>query len=190
MYSCPCQHHRQLSRDPRSLRPSYHVFLARLLLFRIYRLDNSLPLRCASAFMQIAVVYGSKSHSQLVKSSNLSYQRSFFASQSPIFPLTLFLLLIGYFLPSALVRHSTARVIAAIAGIEIPVGGWPQLLPFLHETATSSEAAHREVGIYILYTVLETIVEGFQEHLQAFFKLFEGLLQDPESAEVRVTTVR
>jgi hypothetical protein len=91
---------------------------------------------------------------------------------------------------NALVRHSTARVIAAIAGIEIPVGGWSQLLPFLHETATSSQAAHREVGIYILYTVLETIVEGFQEHLQAFFKLFEGLLQDPESAEVRVTTVR
>ena len=95
-----------------------------------------------------------------------------------------------YFLVSALVRHSTARVIAAIAGIEIPVGGWSQLLPFLHETATSSQAAHREVGVYILYTVLETIVEGFQEHLQALFKLFEGLLQDPESAEVRVTTVR
>jgi hypothetical protein len=98
--------------------------------------------------------------------------------------------LIGDFLVSALVRHSTARVIAAIAAIEIPVGGWVQLLPFLHETATSSQAAHREVGVYILYTVLETIVEGFQEHLQTFFKLFEGLLQDRESAEVRVTTVR
>ncbi|KAH9973432.1 ARM repeat-containing protein [Lactifluus volemus] len=91
---------------------------------------------------------------------------------------------------NALVRHSTARVIAAIAGIEIPAGGWPQLLPFLHETATSSQAANREVGIYILYTVLETIVEGFQEHLQSFFKLFESLLRDPESTEVRVTTVR
>jgi hypothetical protein len=91
---------------------------------------------------------------------------------------------------SALVRHSTARVIAAIAGIEMPVNAWPQLLPFLLETATSSQATHREVGIYILYTVLETIVEGFQEHLQSFFKLFEKLLQDSESTEVRVTTVR
>jgi len=72
----------------------------------------------------------------------------------------------------------------------MPVNGWPQLLPFLHETAISSQAAHREVGIYILYTVLETIVEGFQEHLQSFFKLFETLLRDPESTEVRVTTVR
>lgn len=72
----------------------------------------------------------------------------------------------------------------------MPVNGWPQLLPFLLETATSSQAVHREVGIYILYTVLETIVEGFQEHLQNLFKLFENLLCDPESAEVRVTTVR
>lgn len=72
----------------------------------------------------------------------------------------------------------------------MPVNGWPQLLPFLLETATSSQAAHREVGIYILYTVLETIVEGFQEHLQSFFKLFETLLCDPESTEVPVTTVR
>jgi importin-4 len=91
---------------------------------------------------------------------------------------------------SNLVRHSTARVIAAIAGIEVPVGSWNQLLPFLHQTSTSTEVAHREVGSYILYTVLESIVEGFQQHLQSLFQLFEQLLQDPESIEVRVTTVR
>lgn len=49
---------------------------------------------------------------------------------------------------------------------------------------------HREVGIYIFYTVLENIVEGFESHLQSFFKLFGVLLNDPESAEVRITTVR
>ncbi|KAJ8694376.1 hypothetical protein PTI98_009300 [Pleurotus ostreatus] len=32
--------------------------------------------------------------------------------------------------------------------------------------------------------------EGFHEHLQSVFKLFESLLQDFESLEVRVTTVR
>ncbi|KAG6857456.1 hypothetical protein H0H87_003523 [Tephrocybe sp. NHM501043] len=89
-----------------------------------------------------------------------------------------------------LVRHSAARVIAAIATIEIPLGTWGQLLPFLHQTCTSSEVVHREVGIYILFTVLENIVEGFQEHLESFFKLFEQLLIDPQSIEVRITTVR
>ncbi|KAG6886214.1 hypothetical protein C0993_010776 [Termitomyces sp. T159_Od127] len=89
-----------------------------------------------------------------------------------------------------LVRHSAARVVAAIATIEIPLGTWGQLLPFLHQTCTSPQVSHREVGIYILFTVLENIVEGFQEHLQSFFKLFEQLLVDPISIDVRITTVR
>ena len=87
-------------------------------------------------------------------------------------------------------RHTTARVIAAIAGIEIPNRNWDQLIPFLTETCVSSQASHREVGIYILFTVLENIVEGFQNQLPALMQLFENLLRDPESKEVRVTTVR
>lgn len=81
-------------------------------------------------------------------------------------------------------------MIAAIAGIEMPLGTWNELLPFLQSTCVSPQVAHREVGIYILYTVFENIVEGFENHLQNFFKLFESLLQDPESIEVRVTTVK
>ena len=42
----------------------------------------------------------------------------------------------------------------------------------------------------MLFTVLESIVEGFQEQLPSLFKLFEVLLNDPESLDVRVTTVR
>ncbi|KAJ7224327.1 armadillo-type protein [Mycena pura] len=92
--------------------------------------------------------------------------------------------------PQKLVRHSVARVIAAIAHIEYPVGTWPQLLPFLHQTCISPEVIHREVGIFILYTVLDSIVEGFKDHLQSLFKLFSNLLADPQSLEVRITTVR
>ncbi|KAJ7180608.1 armadillo-type protein [Mycena filopes] len=73
--------------------------------------------------------------------------------------------------PDNLVRHSVARVMAAIANIEFPV-------------------VHREVGTFILYTVLDSIVEGFKDHLESFFKLFAQLLADPESIEVRITTVR
>ncbi|KAJ7281608.1 armadillo-type protein [Mycena rebaudengoi] len=90
----------------------------------------------------------------------------------------------------SLVRHSTARVIASIATIEFPMGTWPQLLPFLHQTCVSAQVAHREVGIYMLFTVLDDIVEGFKDQLQALFKLFSQLLIDPESLEVRITTVK
>ncbi|XP_006461983.1 hypothetical protein AGABI2DRAFT_206092 [Agaricus bisporus var. bisporus H97] len=89
-----------------------------------------------------------------------------------------------------LVRHSAARVIAAIAGIEIPEGTWSDLLPFLHQSCTSEIAAHREVGSYILFTVLESIVDGFQEYSDNIYKLFAQLLVDPESLDVRITTVR
>ncbi|KAI0070029.1 ARM repeat-containing protein [Panus rudis PR-1116 ss-1] len=92
--------------------------------------------------------------------------------------------------PAKLVRHSAARVIAAIASIEMPLGQWNDLLPFLTQTCVSPQVAHREVGVYILYTVFENIVEGFESHLQNFFKLFESLLQDPESIEVRITSVK
>lgn len=49
---------------------------------------------------------------------------------------------------------------------------------------------HREVGSFILFTVLESIVEGFQSHMAGLFDLFGRLLVDPESIEVRITTVR
>ena len=89
-----------------------------------------------------------------------------------------------------LVRHSISRVIAVIAFIEVPQNTWPALLPFLQQSCTSQQVVHREVGSYILFTVLESIVTGFQEHLSGLFDLFRGLLVDPESAEVRITTVR
>ncbi|KAF7790180.1 hypothetical protein EIP86_001132 [Pleurotus ostreatoroseus] len=89
-----------------------------------------------------------------------------------------------------LVRHSTARVIAAIASVEVPLDQWNDLLPFLEQTCRSPNVTHREVAVYILYTVLENIVDGFENEIIKLFKLFEVLVADPESLEVRVTTVR
>ncbi|KZS87926.1 ARM repeat-containing protein [Sistotremastrum niveocremeum HHB9708] len=92
--------------------------------------------------------------------------------------------------PVAIVRHSIARVIASIAVIELPASTWPELLPFLNQACTSAVSGQREVGIYILYAVLDGVTEGFQQHIPSLFTLFGGLLADPESLEVRVTTVR
>lgn len=77
-----------------------------------------------------------------------------------------------------------------IASIEVPQNTWTALLPFLQQSCTSQQVVHREVGSYILFTVLDGIVEGFEQHLSGLFELFRGLLADPESAEVRITTVR
>ena len=89
-----------------------------------------------------------------------------------------------------LVRHSSARVVAAIASIELSEGTWPQLFPFIEGACTAPDVQTREVGSYLLFAVLESFGEGIGEHMQSFFKIFEILLQDPESIEVRVTAAK
>ena len=87
-------------------------------------------------------------------------------------------------------RHSVTRVIAAIASIELPLQQWPELLPLISQCCTSDQVHVRELGSFVLFTVLESIVDGFSEHVQELYNLFSRLLQDPESSDVRVTTVR
>lgn len=48
----------------------------------------------------------------------------------------------------------------------------------------------RDVGIFMLFTVMENAADGWQKHINDYFQLFGQLLNDPESLEVRITTVR
>ena len=94
------------------------------------------------------------------------------------------------FIISHLVRYSTARVIEVIASIEVPEHTWPALLPFLQQTCASRQVLQREIGSFVLFTVLKTIVEASREDLTHTFDLFCGLLVDPESLQVRITSFR
>lgn len=86
-------------------------------------------------------------------------------------------------------RHSKARVIASIAQIDLEDGQWADLPGLLQQAATSNEAHHREVGIYIIYTLLETMPDMFQENMGQMLALFSRTIQDPESVDVRVNTM-
>lgn len=87
-------------------------------------------------------------------------------------------------------RHSIARVISVVASIELPLGNWNGLLPFLSQSCTSNQVAARSTGIYILFTILENSTEGFENHIMSIYKLCADLLKDPESLEVQVTALR
>jgi len=89
----------------------------------------------------------------------------------------------------ALPRHSKARVIAAIAKIDLEDGQWQELPGVLQQAATSQAVRHREVGIYIIYTLLETMPDMFQENMSQMLSLFNRTIQDPESIEVRINTM-
>ncbi|KAF2171268.1 hypothetical protein M409DRAFT_63619 [Zasmidium cellare ATCC 36951] len=86
-------------------------------------------------------------------------------------------------------RHTKARVIASIAKIDLEDGQWADLPGILQQAATSETARHREVGVYIIYTLLETMPDVFQENMSQMLALFTKTIQDPESVEVRVNTM-
>ncbi|KAH0565288.1 hypothetical protein GP486_001324 [Trichoglossum hirsutum] len=90
---------------------------------------------------------------------------------------------------TALVRHSSARVISAIAKIDLLDGEWADLPSFLQQAATSQSAGQREVGVYILYTLLETLEDGLMGKLSDMFALFGQTIRDPESVDVRINTL-
>ena len=89
-----------------------------------------------------------------------------------------------------LVLHSAARVTAAIAGIEMEHNTWPTLLPWIQKTCMSATVAHREIGVFVLHSVIESIMNSSTSTIPQFLQLFEKLLQDPESNDVRVTAAR
>lgn len=93
---------------------------------------------------------------------------------------------------SSLVRHALARAVAAIADIELtaqPIQ-WPTLLPALYAAASSPQVSQRETAIYVLFSILDTVAESFDAHIKELFPLFAKSLMDPESSEVRITTLR
>lgn len=81
---------------------------------------------------------------------------------------------------------------SAIADLELTVQPvqWPSLMPGLYQAAQSPEPIHRETAIYVLFSLLDTVAESFESHLKDLFKLFANSLMDPQSAEVRMTTLR
>jgi importin-4 len=87
------------------------------------------------------------------------------------------------------VRHSGARVVSAIALIDLKDGSWPDLPKILSEAATSSNVRHREVGLFIIYAILETMGNYLTDELGNLFQLLGKTIQDPESIEVRVNTM-
>lgn len=88
-----------------------------------------------------------------------------------------------------LVRHSSARVISAIAKIDLEDGEWADLPATLRQISQSQRHEERAVGVYLLFTILEVMGEGFKAKLNEFFALFQKTIQDPESFEVQVNTL-
>lgn len=89
----------------------------------------------------------------------------------------------------ALVRHTSSRVISAIARYDIEEDLWPDLLPALQQAALSTHAIEREVAIYIIYTLLEAEVSVLEDATVPLLQLFSKTIVDNESLPVRISTL-
>ncbi|KAJ3028528.1 hypothetical protein HDV00_010188 [Rhizophlyctis rosea] len=92
--------------------------------------------------------------------------------------------------PENATRHAQSRVISEIAAKELEAERWPELLGFLSNCCVSATASHREIGVYVLFTLFDVVGDMLDEHLPQLLQLFSRTLVDPESAEVRVNTLR
>ena len=88
-----------------------------------------------------------------------------------------------------LVRHAAARVITAIAKIDLENQEWLDVFDQLLGAATSENARQREVGTYLLFTSLESIGEAMMHRNQELLAVFAKTISDPQSAEVRINTM-
>lgn len=88
-----------------------------------------------------------------------------------------------------LVRHAGSRVIAGIACIDFENKEWEDLLPAVLQLTTSDNVAHREVGSFIVHTLLEADPTVFADHLPKLFELFGKTIRDPQSRDVRINTM-
>ena len=90
---------------------------------------------------------------------------------------------------TSLVRHAASRVISTIAKLDLEDGQWTDLPGLMQAAATSSSVQEREVSTYILFTILESVGDGYMHRFQELFTLFEKTIHDPESGEVRINTL-
>ncbi|KAL9631360.1 MAG: hypothetical protein Q9204_004262 [Flavoplaca sp. TL-2023a] len=88
-----------------------------------------------------------------------------------------------------LVRHGAARVITAVAKIDISGGDWPDLFDTLVQAAGSETPRHREVGTYILFTTIEALEEDMTAKIPQLLALFGKTINDPQSAEVKINSM-
>ena len=91
--------------------------------------------------------------------------------------------------PKQDIRHSTSRLIADIAYIDLEQGKWGNLLQTLVSSATDPNKETRETATFVLYCILEQLPLSWNEHTASFLELFATTLQDNESPVVQINTV-
>lgn len=87
-------------------------------------------------------------------------------------------------------RHASARLISAIGRLYLKDDSWPELSVFCQQASTSQRASDREIGLFVIYSLLESDAhDAFDSHLGDLLRLCSHTIHDPESRDVRQTSL-
>lgn len=78
----------------------------------------------------------------------------------------------------ASIQHATARIISVIAKCELAAEKWPELLLFMSTQCVSGDDRMREIGSYVLSSVIESATSALASSLPDLFALLGQGLQD------------
>ena len=87
-------------------------------------------------------------------------------------------------------RHCLARLVAGIVGLDMENQEGEDFLQQLLPLNNSDSVVSREVGSYILFSMLEDDPTHFADHTHQLLQLFQARIEDPESKEVRINIVQ
>ncbi|KAK4183554.1 armadillo-type protein [Podospora australis] len=86
-------------------------------------------------------------------------------------------------------RHAESRLVASVAALDLEEGEWSDLIPTLFNLGGSQDVAQREIGSFIIFSVLEENPTAFCDDMMKLLELFSHTLCDPASADVRINSM-
>jgi hypothetical protein len=98
-------------------------------------------------------------------------------------------LLLNTALESTTLRHSFVHVISECARHELSQGRWSDLIPTLINCCSSHAVGYREIGVFVMYSLIDVIPEQFHADLVNSMRLFTSAIVD-ESLYISVTSAQ
>lgn len=92
--------------------------------------------------------------------------------------------------PTAGARRSLARLIAIVATIDFADDENQDLVKEIIALNTKEDVVSREVGSYMVFALLDNDPTRFMDHISQLFQLFGQTINDPQSKDVCVHTIK
>ncbi|KAF2670078.1 ARM repeat-containing protein [Microthyrium microscopicum] len=90
---------------------------------------------------------------------------------------------------SKTLRHSAAQIIAEMGAYDLENSEWTDLPGKLLQGANSPQVMHREMGLYIMLSLIENSPEIFMNDIDKVIQALDSKIQDPESITVSLTAL-